>query len=71
LYAATRTARAGPYFSRQWCIDKYDAASRQVYGKPASDIPWTTKIEKPGVMELIEVHEVTTRLDDLMTMLAR
>jgi len=69
LYAATRTARAGPYFSRQWCIDKYDEASRQVYGKPASDIPWTTKIEKPGVMELIEVHEVTTRLDGLMTTL--
>ena len=23
LYAATNPARAGPYFSRQWCVDKY------------------------------------------------
>ena len=66
LYAATRTARAGPYYSRQWCVDKYDAASRMVFGKPASDIPWTTKIERPGVMELIEVHEVIAKLDALM-----
>jgi heptosyltransferase I len=66
LYAATRTARAGPYYSRQWCVDKYDAAARMVYGRPASGIPWTTKIERPGVMELIEVQEVTAKLDALM-----
>jgi len=66
LYAATRTARAGPYYSRQWCIDKYDMASRQVFGKPGSDIPWTTKIERPGIMELIGVQEVNAKLDELM-----
>ena len=66
LYAATRTARAGPYYSRQWCVDKYDAAARQVFGKPGSAIPWTTKIERPGVMELIAVDEVNARLDALL-----
>jgi heptosyltransferase I len=66
LYAATRTARAGPYYSRQWCVDKYDEASRMVFGKPAADIPWTEKIERPGVMDLIAVNEVTDRLDALM-----
>jgi heptosyltransferase I len=66
LYAATRTARAGPYYSRQWCVDKYDAASRKFYGKPAEDIPWTTKIERPGVMELIGVDEATAKLDALI-----
>jgi heptosyltransferase I len=66
LYAATRTARAGPYYSRQWCVDKYDEASRMVFGKPAADIPWTEKIERPGVMDLIRVDEVTDRLDALM-----
>jgi heptosyltransferase I len=66
LYAATRTARAGPYYSRQWCVDKYDEASRMVFGKPATDIPWTEKIERPGVMDLIAVNEVTDRLDSLM-----
>jgi heptosyltransferase I len=66
LYAATRTARAGPYYSREWCVDKYDEAARQFMGKPADQIPWTTKIERPGVMELIGVGEVTEKLDALM-----
>jgi heptosyltransferase I len=66
LYAATRTARAGPYYSRQWCVDKYDEASRMVFGEPAADIPWTEKIERPRVMDLIAVDEVTDRLDALM-----
>jgi heptosyltransferase I len=66
LYAATRTARAGPYYSRQWCVDKYDEASRMVFGKSAADISWTEKIERPGVMDLIAVNEVTDRLDALM-----
>jgi len=66
LYAATRTARAGPYYSRQWCVDKYDEAARMVFGKAAADIPWTEKIERPGVMDLIAVNEVTDRLDALM-----
>jgi heptosyltransferase I len=66
LYAATRIARAGPYYSRHWCVDKYDAASRSVFGKPADAIPWTEKIERPGVMDLIEVGEVTDKLDALM-----
>ena len=66
LYAATRSARAGPYYSRSWCVDKYDEASRKVFGKPAAAIPWTEKIERPGVMDLISVPEVTGKLDALV-----
>jgi len=66
LYAATNPARAGPYYSRQWCIDKYDAAAQKFLGRPAAQIPWTTKIERPGVMDLISVDEVTGKLDALM-----
>jgi heptosyltransferase I len=29
LYAATRVDRSGPYLSRRWCVDAYDAAARQ------------------------------------------
>ncbi len=29
LYAATRLQRSGPYHSRQWCVDAYDAAARK------------------------------------------
>jgi heptosyltransferase I len=66
LYAPTNPARAGPYYSRQWCIDKYDAAAQKFLGRPAAQIPWTTKIERPGVMDLIGVGEVTDKLDALM-----
>ena len=66
LYAATNPQRAGPYYSRQWCVDKYDAASREYLGKPAAQIPWTTKIERPGVMDLIEVRDATEKLDALI-----
>ncbi|MGB6310713.1 MAG: glycosyltransferase family 9 protein [Steroidobacteraceae bacterium] len=66
LYAATNPARAGPYYSRQWCIDKYDDAAQRYFGKPAAQIPWTTKIEPSGVMDLIGVGEVTAKLDALM-----
>jgi heptosyltransferase I len=65
LYAATNPQRAGPYFSREWCVDKYDEAARKFLGKPAAQIPWTTKIERPGVMELIGLNEVIAKLDAL------
>jgi heptosyltransferase I len=67
LYAATNPQRAGPYYSRQWCIDKYDEAARRFLGRPAAQIPWTTKIERPGVMDLISADEVNAKLDALMT----
>jgi heptosyltransferase I len=66
LYAATNPARAGPYYSRPWCIDKYDAAAQKYLGRPAAQLPWTTKIERPGVMDLISVSDVTAKLDALM-----
>lgn len=71
LYAATNPARSGPYLSRQWCVDKYDVAARRLLGKPASELPWTTKIERPGVMDLITPEEVTKKLHNLLLTLAR
>jgi heptosyltransferase I len=69
LYAATRTARAGPYLSRAWCVDEYEAAALKFYGKPAGQVAWTLKIEKPGVMDLISVESVIAKLDALLATL--
>jgi heptosyltransferase I len=66
LYAATNPARVGAYYSRDWCVDKYDAAAQKFLGKPAAQIPWTAKIERAGVMDLIGVSDVTVKLDALM-----
>ncbi|QAU23902.1 lipopolysaccharide heptosyltransferase family protein [Dyella sp. M7H15-1] len=63
LHAASNPARSGPYSDRRWCVDKYDTASRKYFGKPASEIPWGSKIERPGVMDLIEVGDVIERFE--------
>ncbi len=61
LHAASNPDRSGPYSDRRWCVDKYDEASRKYLGKPATAIPWGSKIEHPGVMDLIGVDDVIDR----------
>ena len=63
LHAASNPNRSGPYSDRCWCIDKYDAAARKFCGKPARELPWGTKIEREGVMDLIETDDVIERFD--------
>ena len=63
LHAASNPDRSGPYSDRRWCVNKYDQAARKYLGKPSSDIPWGSKIEKPGVMDLIEVDDVIDRFE--------
>ncbi len=65
LYAATNPARSGPYLSRAHCVDRHADAARRFLGREPAELPWTTKIERPGVMDLITVDEVTDRLDRL------
>ena len=65
LFAASNPKRSGPYLSQKWCVDKYDDAARLFKNKPASQIKWGTKLEYEGVMNLIDVNEVTHKLDAL------
>ena len=66
LYAATNPARSGPYLSRLWCVDAYPQAARRYRGRTPEKLPWTEKIEQRGVMDLIEVDQVTGKLDELL-----
>jgi heptosyltransferase I len=63
LHAASNPQRSGPYSDRRWCVDRYDDAARKFLGKPASGIPWGSKIEYPGVMDLIEVGDAVERFE--------
>ena len=63
LHAASNPDRSGPYSDRRWCVNKYDAASRKYLGKPASEIPWGSKIEYAGVMDLIGIDDVIERFE--------
>ncbi len=66
LYASTNAARSGPYFSREWCVDRFDEAARKYLGRSAAELPWRTKIERPGVMDLIRPEDVIERLAALV-----
>ena len=66
LYAATNPARSGPYLSRDWCVDRYPQAAQRFLGKAPEELAWWTKIERPGVMDLVETDAVIERLDAFM-----
>lgn len=63
LHAASNPQRSGPYSDRRWCVNRYDAAALKFRGKPAAELPWGTKLEYSGVMDLIEVGDVIERLE--------
>ena len=63
LHAASNPDRSGPYSDRRWCVNKYDQAARKYLGKPASEIPWGSKIEREGVMDLIGIDDVVERFE--------
>jgi heptosyltransferase I len=65
LYAATNPARSGPYHSLGWCVNRYADAARQFMRRDTAELPWTQKIERPGVMDLIQVEDVLERLGAL------
>ncbi len=67
LYACTWAKRSGPYNSVEYCVDKFELAADKFLNKNADELRWGTKIEKPGVMQLIEVSEVCQKLDLIMS----
>ncbi len=66
LYACTWSKRSGPYNSLEYCVDKFELATKKVLNKSASELRWGAKVEVPGVMELIEVDEVCQKLDEVL-----
>jgi heptosyltransferase I len=66
LYAATNPERSGPYYSRRWCVDRYDRAATRFLNRSIGSLPWTEKIELPGVMDLIELDDAVEKLDELL-----
>jgi heptosyltransferase I len=62
LYAATWSKRSGPYNSLDLCVDRFEQAARQFRNKAPEDLRWGTRIEEPGVMDLIRVEDVIDKL---------
>lgn len=66
LHAATSSLRSGPYRSLDYCVDKFEQAALKFCKRPVSKLRWGTRIEYPGVMDLISVDEVLERMDAVM-----
>lgn len=63
LYAATWSARSGPYRSLPLCVDRFGEAARRFRGREPEELRWGTRIEVPGVMDLIRPGDVLAKLD--------
>lgn len=66
LYAASNCQRSGPYLSRNYCVDKYEAAAQLIHQKSANELKWGAKLEKQGVMDLIQADDVIMKIDTIM-----
>jgi heptosyltransferase I len=63
LYAATWARRSGPWNSLDLCVDRFPEAALKYRGKPAESLRWGTRIEVPGVMDLVSVDDVIAKLE--------
>ena len=66
LYASTWSRRSGPLGSQEHCVDRFPEACRKFLGREPEDVRWGKRIEKPGVMDLIEPAAVVKRLERLL-----
>lgn len=65
LYAATWSRRSGPYRSLDLCVDRFREAARKFRNTEAEVLRWGTRIEEPGVMDLIQVEDVIAKLNSI------
>ena len=63
LFASSNPYRSGPYYSLQWCVNRYPQALERFTGQRAESARWGTKAEFNGAMELISVADATSMLD--------
>jgi len=63
LYASSNPARTGPYLSQMFTINRYPDAIRRYLGKTEAEVRWGQRVRNPAVMALIEVADVTEKID--------
>ena len=63
LYACTNAKRSGPYSDLRYTINQYELAAQRFERKPADQLPWGKRIERPGVMDLISINDVLDTFD--------
>ena len=67
LYATTNPDRARPYNWPQYVVNKYPEAVLAKYGKTIAELPWGTRVREHGTMLRIQIDDVTSMLDRLLS----
>jgi heptosyltransferase I len=63
LYATSNPDRTGPFVSRRLTVNRYPEAVEKYLGKSVDDLRWGGRVRHPDAMDLIEVDDVTAKLD--------
>jgi len=63
LFAATRSELTGPYFSKNYLIDKHEEALRLYKNSKEPELEWNSRVYHEDAMKLIEVNEVLEKVD--------
>jgi len=63
LHAASNPKRSGPYNFQDLAVDAYDLAARAFKGRRGAELAWGTKLEYPGVMDLVTRDMVVDKLN--------
>jgi len=63
LHAATNPYRSGAYGQAERSVNQYPAMLREFLDADVDSVKWGTRIERPGVMDLITVDQVTEKID--------
>ncbi|HMB38691.1 MAG TPA: glycosyltransferase family 9 protein [Wenzhouxiangellaceae bacterium] len=66
LYASTWSRRSGPLGSLEHCVDRFPEACRRFLGREPEQVKWGKRIEKSGVMDLVEPEAVIERLKNAL-----
>lgn len=65
LYAGSNPDRAGPYLSKEWTVSRFAEAVRAEYGVSPEHLSWNLRVNTPFAMDMIQVPEVTAKIDKL------
>lgn len=67
LYAVASSKLSGPYFSREYVIDKYPEAVNKFLNKTIEEVSWKTRVHDKRAMELIKVSDVLEKVDNCLS----
>ena len=66
LYAVAPSWLSGPYRQREYVIDHFDQAVREILNKDPETIEWGTRVHDARAMQLITIDEVLERLSAVL-----